>query len=107
MVETITVQPRTDQKVRNRLCPPYHVVIFNDDHHTMEFVVMVLTRVFGYTLERSVQLMLEAHHSGRAVVWTGAKEVAELKVDQIRTYHEKRDGRDLGPLNCSIEPAEG
>ena len=36
----------------------------------------------------------------------GPKEVAELKLDQLRTFHEKRGpNADLGPLRCRIEPA--
>jgi ATP-dependent Clp protease adapter protein ClpS len=51
---------------------------------------------------------MQAHTSGRAVVWTGPKEVAELKADQIRTFHEVRaTGANLGPLSCYIEPAPG
>jgi ATP-dependent Clp protease adaptor protein ClpS len=88
--------------------PPYHVILENDDHHSMEFVVEVLCKALSYTVERSYQLMMQAHTSGRAVVWTGPKEVAELKVDQIRTFHEVRDdGKQLGPLGCGIEPAAG
>jgi ATP-dependent Clp protease adaptor protein ClpS len=68
----------------------------------------VLRKVFGYADERCYQLTLQAHTSGRAVVWTGPREVAELKVDQIRTFHELRPGGvDLGPLGCTIEPAPG
>ena len=68
----------------------------------------VICKVIGCNVERSFQLMMEAHTSGRAVVWTGSKEVAELKLDQIHTCHELRDdGRDLGPLRASIEPAPG
>lgn len=102
---TTTTRPETDQDRQTRLLPPYHVILLNDDHHSMEFVVTVLARVFGYATERCVQLMLTAHHSGRSVVWTGAKEVAELKAEQVRTFHERRGGQDLGPLDCVIEPA--
>src|SRR5262244_1247932 len=91
--ETQTEQPKT------RRIPPYHVILLNDDHHSMEFVIDVLSKVLGCSLERAVQLMLEAHTSGRAVIWTGPKEVAELKAEQIRTFHEQRpDGASLGPL---------
>jgi hypothetical protein len=33
--------------------------------------------------------------------------VAELKCDQVRTFHEVRqkDGKNLGPVGCTIEPA--
>ena len=91
---------------QTRRIPPYHVILLNDDHHTQEFVVEVLCKVLGVPVERASQLMMEAHTSGRAVVWTGPKEVAELKAEQIHTCSEVReDGRDLGPLGCTIEPA--
>ena len=51
----------------------------------MDFVITVLRKVFGYTVEKCVELMLEAHEKGRAAVWVGALEVAELKADQIRS----------------------
>ena len=98
--ETEVAPPQT------RRVPPYHVILLNDDHHSMEFVVEVLCKVLGVAVERAVQFMMEAHTSGRAVVWTGPKEVAELKAEQIHTCPEIReDGRDLGPLGCVIEPA--
>jgi ATP-dependent Clp protease adaptor protein ClpS len=102
-------KPRTrpSDKHQTRRIPPYHVVLANDDQHTVEFVIDVLRKVLGAPLERAVQLTMEAHTSGRAVIWTGPKEVAELKVEQVTTYHEVRenDGAKLGPLTCTIEPA--
>src|SRR5262245_40019476 len=96
------------ETTRPKLLPPYNVILANDDHHSMEFVVEVLCKVLGCAPERAVVLMLEAHMSGRAIIWTGSKEVAELKRDQVLTFHEVREnGRDLGPLGCTIEPAPG
>ena len=98
-------EAREETKVKRQ--PPYHVILENDNHHSMEFVVEVLLKVFGYEIEKCVQLMLQAHETGRSVVWTGPREVAELKLEQIVTLHEKRDSNDLGPLGCFIEPAPG
>jgi len=105
-VETPTL-PDVDEETTTRLLPPYNVILLNDDHHSMEFVVMVLTKVFSYAVEKCVDLMMRAHSEGRSVVWTGSKEVAELKVEQVSTFHEKRGERDLGPLGCDLEPAPG
>jgi ATP-dependent Clp protease adaptor protein ClpS len=103
-----TTETAPKEDVRTRLLPPYHVIIANDEDHTMEFVVGVLCKVLGCPVEHAIQLMMEAHNTGRAIVWTGSKEVAELKLEQILTFHETReDGRKLGPLGCSIEPAPG
>jgi ATP-dependent Clp protease adaptor protein ClpS len=97
-----------DVATRPRLLPPYNVILQNDDDHSMDFVVEVLRKVFGYPMEKSVELMLMAHETGCSVVWTGPKEVAELKAEQMTTFHEirSRDNKDLGPLGVRIEPAE-
>jgi ATP-dependent Clp protease adaptor protein ClpS len=102
---TPVVEPETT--TRPKLLPPYHVLIENDDDHSQIFVVIVLRKVFGYDEALATDLMHTAERAGEAVVWTGPKEVAELKLDQLRTFHEKhwRDERDLGPLRCRIEPA--
>jgi ATP-dependent Clp protease adaptor protein ClpS len=98
---------RPTEETKARQVPPYNVILENDDYHSFEFVIDVLCKALGVTKERSYQLTLEAHHSGRAVVWTSPKEVAELKVEQIRTFHENHrvSGAALGPLSCRIEPA--
>lgn len=103
----VVPEQETTQDPRTKLLPPYNVILLNDDHHSQEFVVEVLLNVLGCAVERAVVLMLEAHTTGRAVIWTGSKEVAELKCEQVRSFHEKRDDRDLGPLGCYIEPAPG
>ena len=102
---TVTTRPKAAEPGARRV-PPYNVILENDDDHSMEFVIEVLCKALGYGPERSYTLMMLAHSTGRAVVWTGPKEVAELKADQVRTFHETRaGGRDLGPLSCTIEPA--
>ena len=106
----INVTPKAEEEegTKTRRVPPYHVILHNDDHHSFEFVVGVLQKALGFNEQRSFLLTHTAHLEGRAVVWTGPKEVAELKADQISTFHEARaDGAKLGPLGCSIEPAPG
>jgi len=104
--ETPLLEPEID--TRSRLLPPYHVILFNDDDHSTDFVIDVLRKVYSFTAERAFQLMMTAHETGRVIVWTGAKEVAELKQEQMTTFHEtrQRDNKDLGPLEVTIEPAE-
>lgn len=107
--EGVTTLPERREETRTRRVPPYNVILENDDDHSMQFVVEVLCKALGCTVERAVLYMMEAHTSGRAVVWTGPKEVAELKAEQISTFHEVRasDGKKLGPVGCTVEPAPG
>ncbi len=105
----VTTKPKTREEVQIPRLPPYHVIIENDADHSFEFVIEVLMKALGYNLERAFELTFQADRDGRAVVWTGPKEVAELKLDQILTFHETRvsDGKKLGPVGCVIEPAPG
>ncbi len=87
--------------------PPYHVLLLNDEDHTFEYVIELLVKVFGHPVERAFTLTKRIDRDGRASVWTGSKEVAELKRDQVRGY-----GPDVYasktvryPLGCVIEPA--
>jgi ATP-dependent Clp protease adaptor protein ClpS len=103
-----TTHTQPVEETRTRRIPPYNVILANDDHHSMEFVMGVLCKVLGCSVERAFELMMEAHTSGRSVIWTGTREVAELKAEQVQTFTEQRDdGRNLGPLGCSVEPAPG
>ncbi|MCU9611855.1 ATP-dependent Clp protease adaptor ClpS, partial [Escherichia coli] len=70
MAATATPDLDTDSETRTQRQPPYAVVLHNDDINTMDFVVMVLRKVFGYTAEKCVGLMMEAHEKGRSVIWT-------------------------------------
>jgi ATP-dependent Clp protease adaptor protein ClpS len=105
----VEVKTRPKERTRTRRLPPYNVILENDDDHSFEFVIDVLRKALGYSEERAFLLTQQAHLTGRSVVWTGPKEVAELKAEQIRTFHEIRasDNRPLGPLGCTIEPAPG
>jgi ATP-dependent Clp protease adaptor protein ClpS len=99
--------PAEDTASRTSRQPPYSVILHNDDVNTMEYVASVLRKVFGYTVEKCVQLMLEAHKSDRAIVWTGAMELAELKADQIISCGPDPDRVKAGAecLRVTVEPA--
>jgi ATP-dependent Clp protease adaptor protein ClpS len=105
---TVKTAPKTGEETSTRRIPPYNVILENDDYHTFGFVIEVLQKALGYSVERAYQLTNLAHNSGRAVVWTGPKEGAELKAEQIQSFHEDGpDGAKFGPLGCYIEPAPG
>ena len=96
----------TDTDVRTKRQPPYAVILHNDDINTCEFVILVLQKVFSYELEKCFQLMLEAHNTGRSVVWSGTLELAELKADQIHSCgpDPNQKGKGAEPLRVSLEP---
>lgn len=88
--------PAVEVEVDEELSPPWQVLIFNDPVNLMDFVTLILRRIFGYTEQKATELMLQVHHRGRAIVWTGEREKAELYVQQLQSYQ----------LLASMEPVE-
>jgi ATP-dependent Clp protease adaptor protein ClpS len=74
--------------------PPWNVVVLNDDHNTFEGVAFALARVLpGVGYDQGLGFANRIHFTGRAVVWTGHKERAELYHDQLAAY-----GLTMAPL---------
>ena len=91
-----------------RRLPPFNVVLLNDDDHTYEYVIEMLKKIFGYPEERGFKMAEEVDSSGRVIVMTTHKELAELKCDQIHGYGaDWRLERSQGAMSAVVEPAEG
>jgi ATP-dependent Clp protease adaptor protein ClpS len=65
---------------------PWNVIVHNDPINLMSYVTMVFMRVFGYPREKAERHMLEVHHKGRSLVWSGGHEQAEHYVQQLHSY---------------------
>ncbi len=81
MAETLS-QP----DVKLGLDVPWQVVVHNDPVNLMSYVTLVFQKVFGYSRARAERHMLEVHQQGRSILWTGAREKAELYVQQLHGY---------------------
>lgn len=65
---------------------PWHVVVSNDPVNLMSYVTLVIRRIFGYSQEKAAEMMLQVHQKGQCIVWTGAREQAELYVKQLQEH---------------------
>jgi ATP-dependent Clp protease adaptor protein ClpS len=105
---SVAVAVEEQQETRTKKLPPYNVVILNDEEHTFQYVIELLTKLFAHPRRTAEALTWEIHNRGRAVVYTTHKEKAELKRDQVLSYGaDPRMQESNGPLRCYIEPAEG
>ena len=112
MSDTITI-PDTSRRLREdakedvKKQPPYHVILFNDDDHTFEYVIEMLKKLFAHPEPKGFQMAYEVHTKGRVIVDTTSMERAELKRDQIHAYGpDRRLERCKGSMSATIEPAE-
>jgi len=99
----VTVTPQDASRPRRQ--PRYHVVLWNDDDHTYQYVVAMLRQLFGHPTERGFQLARRVDCDGRVIVLTTTREHAELKRDQVHAFGaDKLLARSKGSMTASIEP---
>jgi ATP-dependent Clp protease adaptor protein ClpS len=77
-------EPRTDDAIDPDR--PWVVIVWNDPINLMSYVTFVLQKVFGYSLEKATELMLDVHHKGRAAVSSGSREKAEIDVFRLHEH---------------------
>ena len=65
---------------------PWIVIVWNDPINLMSYVTYVLQKLFGYSLEKATELMLDVHNEGRAVVATGTREQSEMHVFRLHEH---------------------
>ncbi len=72
----------------------WRVIVLNDDHNTFDHVARTLARFIpGVSVPEGYTFAERIHASGRAVVWSGGQEPAELYWEQLAEA-----GLTLAPL---------
>ena len=93
MTETLTRPPDTGTAAGK----PWNVIVLNDNHNTFDGVAFALSSTIpGVDYDKGMRMADRIHNTGRAVVWSGHKEPAELYWEQLRGF-----GLTMAPL----EPA--
>ena len=96
-------QKQANRRTQYRTPVPrlYNVVIHNDDFTTMDFVVMLLMRIFHKSYDVAETLMLKVHHEGSAVAGTYQQDIARSK-QQYAMDLARQNGF---PLKLTVEEA--
>jgi len=97
----------SDSKTKKRISseskddtpPLYKVILHNDDYTSMEFVVTILMSVFGKSLEKATQMMLNIHNRGKEICGIYPRQIAETKVE---TVHNLAKNKGF-PLKSTME----
>lgn len=75
----------------------WKVIVLNDDHNSFDHVARTLAAVIpGVSTDSGYRIAEQIHNTGRAIVWTGAKEPAELYWEQLSDA-----GLTMAPLEQS------
>ena len=88
-----------DEKTKVTEPPLYKVILHNDDYTSMEFVVLLLEKVFHKSTAEATRIMLKVHQQGLGIAGVYLKEIAETKVAIVHNLAQQNEYT----LKCSIE----
>jgi len=116
MSNTATAKPDTDlqdqtvekaetrRDERPKKQPRYHVILWDDNDHSYDYVIRMMKDLFGHPAEKGYELAREVDTAGRTVCLTTTLEHAELKRDQVHAFGRDRlIARCKGSMTCTLE----
>lgn len=68
--ETIPQQEKTEKK-KPRINEPWQVILYNDDVHSFDEVILQVQKATGCPLLEATRITYEAHTQGKAVAFRG------------------------------------
>ena len=89
----------TEKRQKIEKPPLYKVMLHNDDYTAMEFVVIILEKIFHRSTVAATRIMLNVHNQGIGLAGVYTREVAETKVDTVHSLAHRNEY----PLRCSME----
>jgi len=99
---------REKKKAAPKQQPRYNVILWDDDDHSYEYVIRMMRRLFGHSIDRGFVIAKEVDSQGRAICMTTTMELAELKRDQIHAFgKDDHITRCEGSMTATIEPVPG
>jgi len=102
--EQTIVRPKRRKQEKSKQQPRYHVLLWNDDDHSFDYVIGMMQELFAHSAGKGFMIANDVHTGGRAICLTTTKEHAELKRDQIHAYGGDRNiAQCKGSMSSTIE----
>jgi ATP-dependent Clp protease adaptor protein ClpS len=81
------LKPETKTESLVSAAPKWNVVVLNDPINYQAYVVMAFMNVLRIGAPEAKRLMRAIHAEGRATVWTGDRERAEMLSLELQQWH--------------------
>ena len=103
----VEIESISQSQKKPAISPLFNIVLIDDDDHTYEYVIEMLMEIFGHNRPGAFRMALTVDYTGRVVVFTGNKEAAERKRNEIISYGpDWRLARSTGSMSAVVEPVE-
>ena len=103
MANSIHSEQKQEEKqdvVEDLLSRRFAVFLYNDDFTPMDFVVLVLRKIFNMPEDAALETMMKVHCDGFGMAGVFSREIATTKVDQS-TRAAVHAGH---PFRCEVRP---
>jgi ATP-dependent Clp protease adaptor protein ClpS len=97
---------REQTREKRKVEPNYHVIIWNDEEHSYEYVIELLMKTFSHPFHKAYDITYEVDHAGKGIAYTCHRELAELKCEQILGFgaDPRMPHISKGSIRATIEP---
>lgn len=77
----------------------WKVIILNDDHTTVEFVIALLIEIFGHNIDNAALITQSVHEQG-----SGIAGIYDFEIAEVKAVEATKMARENGyPLQIKIE----
>jgi ATP-dependent Clp protease adaptor protein ClpS len=102
---SVVADPAIKKSTEDRLTPLFNVVLLDDDDHSYEYVMEMLQALFACSEAAAWNHAVEVDTTGRTIVMTCERSLAEFGRDQILAYGaDPRMARSQGSMSAIVEP---
>ncbi|MEY2821476.1 MAG: ATP-dependent Clp protease adaptor ClpS [Opitutales bacterium] len=81
------IKPEVRTEASTKAEKRWNVVVRNDPVNFMGYVVVAFVNVLRISQDSAKRLMRLIHEEGRATVWTGGRERAEMLALELQQWH--------------------
>ncbi len=84
MGPTVVADPAVTKRVEEEHASPWNVILYNDDHHTINEVVLQVQKATGASLQTAFEITMEAHTKGKAICFSGTPDECQQVAAVLR-----------------------
>jgi ATP-dependent Clp protease adaptor protein ClpS len=98
------LESTTDTLTQTKTAPKSKVVLLNDEDHTYDYVVEVLTKTCKLSKTQAFKCAVEVDLNGRSIVFYGDKEQCQSLSAKINSFGpDHRMPRSMGSMQSEVE----